>query len=257
MQANSEPRKYVFVGGHHRSGTSVLAFNIGLMNNCTAFENTGVGMDEGQFLQTVYPTDLAYGGVGFFALDQRAHLTERSNLLTAENVAKLKASWNAWWDRNKSICVEKTPANLIMTRFLQAAFENSCFIVIKRHPVAACLATQKWSRTSVQKLFEHWLRCYEIFEEDKPCLRNVYELTYEEYTENQARHHQQIAVFIGTEPPMDVVTTTDSYNKKYFDRWQQMLTSGIGKKYYQFVAAKYEPRFAHHNYSLFSVLENG
>jgi hypothetical protein len=53
QQSQSPPKKYVFVGGHHRSGTSVLAFNIGRMENCTAFENTGVGMDEGQFLQNV------------------------------------------------------------------------------------------------------------------------------------------------------------------------------------------------------------
>jgi hypothetical protein len=257
MQDQFPQRKYVFIGGHHRSGTSVLAFNIGRMENCTAFENTGVGMDEGQYLQTVYATDVEYGGVGLFAFDARAHLTETSSLLTPENVTKLKASWDEWWDQSKSICVEKTPGNMIMGRFLQAAFENSCFIVIKRHPVAACLATQKWSRTSLHSLFKHWLRCHEIFAEDKPHLRQIYELTYEDYIENQNRHHQRMAEFIGARPPVDAEPTTDSYNKKYLDRWHRMLTSGLGKKYHQFVAAQYEARFARHNYSLFAELEDG
>jgi len=257
MQTKSTQRKYVFVGGHHRSGTSVLAFNIGRMENCTAFENTGVGMDEGQHLQTVYPTDQAYGGVGLFAFDPRAHLTEGSDLLTPENVAKLKASWDKYWDQGKPICVEKTPGNMIMGRFLQAVFGNTCFIVIKRHPVAACLASQKWSRTSLHRLFKHWLRCYEIFAEDKPYLRHVYELSYEDYIDNQNLHHRQMAAFIGAGSLLDVEPITDSYKKKYLDRWRKMLTTGLGRKYYQFVAAKYEPMFARHNYSLFAELENG
>lgn len=56
--------RYVFVCGLHRSGTTMLVQNVGKFKNCTAFENTGVLMDEGQYLQDVYPTDVAFGGVG-------------------------------------------------------------------------------------------------------------------------------------------------------------------------------------------------
>ena len=59
--------------------------------------------------------------------DARAHRTENSDLLTATNVAKLKASWEKYWEADKAICVEKTPENLLMTRFLQAAFPDSYF----------------------------------------------------------------------------------------------------------------------------------
>ena len=58
--------KYVFVCGLHRSGTTVLAHNVGKLKNCTGFENTGVTMDEGQYLQDVYPREAAHGGVGKF-----------------------------------------------------------------------------------------------------------------------------------------------------------------------------------------------
>jgi hypothetical protein len=279
MKLNSVQKKYVFIGGHPRSGTTLLAFNIGRMENCTAMENTGVSMDEGQMLQTVYPDDLECGGAGRFAFDPRAHLTETSTLLTPENKAKLRASWDAWWDASKAICIEKSTGNLLKGRFLQAVFENSCFIIIKRHPVATCLAIhkwngsftkpptlfdllsfsarQKWSGFPLHRLFEHWLRCYDTFAEDKKHLREVYELTYEDYIANQNRHHQNIAAFIGAGSPEDSEPATDSYNKKYMDQWHRMLTSGVGKKYCQFVAAKYETRFARHNYSLVSEFEDG
>src|SRR5436853_6695705 len=82
--------KYVFVCGLQRSGTSVLARNIARLENCTGFKNTGVLQDEGQYLQDVYPPDRAYGGTGRFGFNPRAHLTEKSPLLTSENIDKLR-----------------------------------------------------------------------------------------------------------------------------------------------------------------------
>jgi Sulfotransferase family len=268
--------KYVFVCGLPRSGTSVFGRNVGRLENCTGLTNTSVLEDEGQFLQDVYPIASEHGGDGRFGFDPRMHLTETSDLLTRENVAKLRTNWHAYWDKSKTICVEKTPGNLLMTRFLQAAFPNSYFIIIRRHPVPVGLATQKWkiNVTSLYNLFEHWLHCHELFEEDKKYLKHVYELRYEDYVENPDRYHQEIAAFIGTrvpEPPREdkfhtvaqwgnpsglrvpegvMEGTTGAHNKKYFDRWSNLLRNSYFKNYYRYIARKYEPRFAQYGYSL-------
>jgi len=73
--ANGEEirRKYVFVGGSPRSGTSLLGRNIARLENCTGLRNTGVFEDEGQFLQDVYPTATAYGGSSRCGFDTRIH----------------------------------------------------------------------------------------------------------------------------------------------------------------------------------------
>jgi len=252
---NITDRKYVFICGLQRSGTSVLARNIGKLESCTSFKNTGVLQDEGQYLQDVYRPDGAYGGTGRYGFDPRAHLTEKSRLLTPENVARLHRSWRSYWDPAKSICVEKTPGNLIMTRFLQAAFPNSYFIVIRRHPVPVSMATQRWkvSLTPLHRLFEHWLRCYDLFEEDKMHLKRVYELSYEEYIKEPDKYHREIALFIGTRtPPASLEEVTDVHNKRYFDRWSNLLTNSSFKSYYRYIASKYEPRLARYNYSLLS-----
>ena len=191
-------------------------------------------------------------------------------------MAKIRTSWQAYWDMTKTICVEKTPGNLLMTRFLQAAFPNSYFIIVKRHPVPVGLATQKWkiNVTSLYNLFEHWLQCHSLIEEDKKYLQRVYELKYEDYVENPDKYHEEIAAFIGTrvpEAPRDgkfrTVTqwrnpsgllvpeglmeqTSGAHNKKYFDRWRRLLINSTFRSYYRYIAKKYEPHFAKYGYSL-------
>src|SRR6202040_3505531 len=112
--------RYVFVCGLPRSGTSVLGRNVGRLEKCTGLKNTGVLEDEGQYLQDVYPLASKCGGDGRFGFDPRMHLTETSGLLTPENVARIWSSWEPYWDGSKTTFVEKTPGNLLMTRFLQA-----------------------------------------------------------------------------------------------------------------------------------------
>ncbi len=261
MQKDDNGRyKYVFVCGLHRSGTTVLGRNVARLENCTALENTPRFIDEGQLLQDVYRIDTEFGGAGRFGFHPRAHLTETSDLLTPENVARLRTSWHLYWDKSKTICVEKTPGNLLMTRFLQAGFPNSYFVVIRRHPIAVSMATQgmklpgiMWNVkiTSLHRLFEHWLRCHELFEEDKKHLKHLYEFTYEDYIDNPAKCHQEIAAFIGTgDSEVGNAEITGSYNKKYFDRWSKLLTRSFFKRYYQYIARKYEPRFVKYGYSL-------
>lgn len=257
MQQNDKVKlKHVFICGLQRSGTSVLARNIGRMGDCTAFRNTGVLQDEGQYLQDVYATDHACGGTGRFGFNPRAHLTEASPLLTPENIARLKASWERYWDPGKSIRVEKTPKNLLMTRFLQSAFPNSYFVVIKRHPVAVSMANQRWKKSmaSLRSGFEHWLHCYGLYEDDKKHLERVYELRYEDYISDPARYHREIAEFVGTTfSKSDMEEVADVHNRKYLDRWRSLMTDSPFRKYYRYLAAKYEARLQTHGYSLTTI----
>jgi hypothetical protein len=268
--------KHVFVCGLPRSGTSVLGRNVARLENCSGLKNTGALEDEGEFLQDVYPLAGDCGGDGRFGFDPRMHVTEKSDLLTPNNVERLLASWSPYWDERKTIFVEKTPSNLLRMRFLQAAFPNSYFVVVRRHPVPVGIAAQKWKINVVPlyQMFKHWLQCHRLFDEDKKYLNHVYELRYEDYVENPDKYHQEIATFIGTRVPKPVKEdqfrivaqwrsrtglrvpehameeVSGVHNKKYFDRWSRLLTQSTFKSYYRYIARKYESEFAKYGYSL-------
>jgi Sulfotransferase family len=276
-------RKYVFVCGLPRSGTSLLGRNIARFEDCTGFKNTGVPEDEGQFLQDVYLTASDYGGSSRVGFDPRAHRTEKSSLLTPANVAKLKACWGKYWEADKAIRVEKTPENLLMSRFLQAAFGNCYFVVVHRHPVPVSLAGRRWkiNLTSLDTAFRHWLHCHALFEGDRKYLRRVYELRYEDYVADQDKYHKEIAAFIGTQVPEPPRKDTYRYvtqwrnptglrvpekgmekaspihNQKYLDRWHRLVIKSPFRFYYRYLARKYESEFNRYGYSLVSELPKG
>src|SRR6266496_450703 len=283
MKPDAISRKYVFVCGLPRSGTSMLGRNIARMEDCTGLKNTGVFEDEGQFLQDVYAVASEYGGSSRVGFDLRAHRTENSNLLTPANIAKLKAAWGKYWEADKGVRVEKTPENLLMTRFLQAAFADSYFIIIRRHPVPVSFAGRRWkiNLTSLDTAFKHWLHCHALFEGDRKYLKRVYELKYENYVEDQDKYHNEIAAFIGTqvpEPPTEdtyryvtqwrnptglrvpekgMEKTSPIHNQKYLDRWHKLLTESPFRIYYRYLVRKYESQFNQYGYSLISGLPNG
>jgi hypothetical protein len=105
-------------------------------------------------------------------------------------------------------------------------------------------------------------------------LKRVYELRYEDYVEHPDKYHQEIARLIGTRvpeapeedkfryvaqwanptglrvPERAMEETSRAYDKKYFDRWSDLLNNSLFKSYYRYIAVKYEPQFAKYGYSL-------
>jgi len=237
-------KKYIFVVGLHRSGTTLLADYLKQHPDISGFENTGFPMDEGQFLQTVFPLVKVYGGPGKFGFDKRSHLTEDTTLLTEENIHKLQNEWHSHWDMDKEYLLEKSPPNLLKTRFLQHIFPNAYFILIQRHPVAVSYATQKWSKTSIDSLLEHWLVCHDIFFKDKKFLKHVYCVKYEDLVTNPAAKMEDIYHYLG----LNMIDDTEIFhekvkkdiNQKYFNMWEEAYRQvGFFKKIkYKFIDLK-------------------
>ena len=223
--ASTDPGRhlFVFVGGLHRSGTSLLTRLLCTLPGTTGFRSTGVPEDEGQHLQSVFQPAKAFGGPGRFCFDENSRLDESNGMVTDENKAKLWAEWGSHWDLKCPVLVEKSPPNLVRARFLQAMFPRTAFVFIVRHPVAVALATQKWSKTSTSSLLDHWARAHRILGEDLPQLHRACMIRYEDLVSNPSRIIQQLARFLEVEqatesdegPPVDATV-----NRHYFNLWE-------------------------------------
>lgn len=214
--------QYVFICGLHRSGTSILHDILRNQPDISGFRNTGVAEDEGQHLQTVFLPARAFGGPGKFGFHDNAAMTETHPLITDHHRQKLIAEWSRYWDLSKSLLIEKSPTNIIRTRFLQAMFPGASFIVIIRHPLAVSLATIKMSKTGPMELMKHWLTVHETFNHDFPQLTKVLRISYEELIKQTPATLHRVSHFLGS----SVVSSGNfsDHNTRYFDFWKR---SGI------------------------------
>ncbi len=213
-------KQFVFIGGLHRSGTSVLHRILSEAPEISGFQNTSVPENEGQHLQQVFPTAKSLGGPGAFALHPSAHLTESSPLNTPISKANLLAAWQPHWDNTKRIYIEKSPPNLIRRRFLQALFPNALFITIIRHPLAVSLATQKWSTKTLPQLIQHWLTAHRIYRSDSSAVNQQATLSYEQLCRHPSTCLELLEKLLQTELPLN--EELHNYNQQYFDYWHKI-----------------------------------
>ena len=136
-----EGKQLIFLCGLHRSGTSLLHEIIRSHPEVSGFENTGAPEDEGQHLQSVYQPAVSFGGPGRFAFDSGSRMDESHLLATDTSAKTIFDQWWSYFDMSCQYLVEKSPPNIIRSRFLQKLFPGSKFIFILRHPLAASLLT--------------------------------------------------------------------------------------------------------------------
>jgi len=242
--------EHVFIAGLHRSGTSLLHRCLGEHPEISVMCGTGVPEDEGQHLQTVYPRASRFGGPGSFGFAPQAHLTEDSSLVTEENRLQLQREWAPYWEPGKRIQLEKTPQNLIQTRFLQAMFPASRFIVLTRHPLAVAYATRKWNHGSLYDLLRHWFHCHEVFEGDRTALQHVLLVRYEDLVDDPTNVLQRVYGFLGLPPQAPAVAVRGGVNERYFDMWRSDRSSLRSRAYTRFLMDHFEDRAAAYGYTL-------
>jgi len=232
-----DPARLVFVGGLHRSGTTLLADLLADHPDVSGLSETGVWEDEGQHLQDVYPAADRFGGPGRFAFAEAAHLSEDSPLVSERNRERLLSAWAPHWDTSRRLLVEKSPPNLIRFRFLQALFPGARFVAVIRHPVPVTYATHRFyrklhrrpQRPTIDRLLEHWVTAHEIFRRDLGSLDRVIVVRYEELTDRPADVLARVGDELGLDPrfPEPAEAVERNRSERYFAAWHRYLSQPV------------------------------
>jgi hypothetical protein len=213
--------RLVFVGGLHRSGTTLVARALASHPDVAGLTNTNTPEDEGQHLQRVYPPGDALGGPGRFALDDRAHLTEASPLISTEHRAMLLDAWEPYWDLTKPVLVEKSPPNLVRFRFLHALFPDARFVAVVRHPIPVVLATAKMAPgTSESTRLANWLAAHETFAADRAQLAHVHVVRYDDLVAEPRATLDALLAFCDLTLHPLAVDVSAGGDDRYFAEWR-------------------------------------
>ncbi|WP_410217795.1 sulfotransferase family protein, partial [Paracoccus sp. (in: a-proteobacteria)] len=178
--------RYVFVGGLHRSGTSLLARLIAAHPQVASINDAPVPENEGCYLQGAIPHTALHGRPMHFATDPDQHLIEGHPLDTLATRQRLEADWAPWFDPSRPWRVEKSPVNLTRTRLYQQLFPLSQSILILRHPEAVAAAVGKWVDAPAGVLIDHWIAAHHRLAQDIRHLHAVMILRYEDLVADPA-----------------------------------------------------------------------
>ncbi len=244
-----DDKKVIFLGGLHRSGTTVLAKVLAEHPRISGFHDTGARRDEGQHLQTVFSPANVHGGSGRFAFDPAAHLTEGH--ATGGDAERLASQWAPYWDLGRDYLLEKSPPNLIRMRYFQALFPSARFIVVVRHPLVVSLATMKWERRGLAFLLRHWLAAHERCARDAGHVRSLLVVAYERLTTEPESALAAIHGWLGLrDADPRAHTRLQGSNDRYFARWRDMRSSAARGLYARFIERRFDPAVARYGYRM-------
>ncbi len=225
-------RAPIFIVGLNKSGTSLLYLLLSRHEELSAIRSyTPAKAEIGA--ATLYMQNFALGegqkipglieklgpgeGSGQWALPKfvaRYRLTEAD--VEPGDAEHADANYRSGMIHPERRLCEKSPPNLIRTRYLQALFPDASFIAIVRNPYANVSANAK-KRTkwgSVADQATHWTNAHKIFAEDKPYLSRLMEVQYEEMVGKPAQVLGQVCDWCGV-----------AFNPRLLDR--MAIDSGV------------------------------
>lgn len=252
-------QRLLFVAGLHRSGTTAVARLLAEHPDVSGLSRTGVKEDEGQHLQHVYPAAREYGGAGRFAFREAAHLTEASPLARPETADRLWEAWSPHWDVTCDVLVEKSPPNLVMTRFLQAVFPTARFLGVVRHPAVVALSTSRWrARMSLRRLLAHWIAAHRIFVKDSGVVRHLSVVQYERLMAAPGPTLAALQAFLALSTPLSSATLQGGRSDGYRQQWLA-ISQGSTRRRRAFdrLCEEFEPQVREFGYSLRDIDEVG
>ena len=195
----ADPDKWLFVVGCYNSGTTLLAEVLGRHRSIACLP------DEGQYLTDQLLVDYTIGLPRMWV--EREDLFRMDEESTGPDVKRIRKEWASRLDKRAPVVIEKTPANMARTRWLQSNFRNAHFVCVIRNPYAVAAGIRKKAKPQhlrhgwpIELCARQWARSNEVLESDTRNLDRFMWLRYEEFAVDMPGSLRRVCEFIGVEP---------------------------------------------------------
>ncbi|MEX3314740.1 sulfotransferase [Sulfitobacter sp. PS-8MA] len=207
MTNPKRPPRYLFIGGLHRSGTSLVNRLANALPGAGGITGSAAPENEGVYLQGAIAHTAQSGRPMHFATNPAEHLTETHLLNSLETRQRLEHDWAPWFAPDLRWRIEKSPVNLTRMRLMQQLFPMAQFIVVLRHPEAVAASVASWVEAPAPALIDHWLAAQAQLAQDLPYLHAVMILRYEDIVADPSQALRRIAAFLDLPeaPPPEAV----------------------------------------------------
>jgi len=182
--------RFLWLGGLHFSGTSLMNYIINTFEDISGHTNTGSPMDEGQHLQREFPRDFHFGNT---CLNPNSHpgyhMDEHHEFATDKARACIYSEWAKYWDLSKPVLLEKTPLSLLHLRYRQWLFPGvSASIIVVRHPLYGCVihpnkrnAKNFFNEEVIESALYHWFESHKYLVSNLPELEKYAIIMFEDF----------------------------------------------------------------------------
>ena len=157
----------------------------------------------------------------YLGLREGQHLPEVHNLLFTDDRwnpdkeidwNRIKKIWNKYWDRSKSILLEKSPPNICRANNIDNAFFNSKYICLIRNPYAQIQSNIRRYNTDLKTASEKYISYLKFQKNNIETLENTLIISYEELSNHPLKTKNKICNFLPDLKDININLKFNSHN---------------------------------------------
>ena len=202
--------QYLFILSPPFCGSTLLTEILSTSKNVSC--NNNIGLREGQ------------------------HLPGAHNLLFTEDRwdpnkeidwNRIKKIWSKYWDRSKSILLEKSPPNICRANNIDKVFNNSKYICLIRDPYAQIQSNIRRYNTDIKVASEKYISYLKFQKNNIQTLEKTLIISYEELADNPSKAKEKISTFL---PLLEDININLKFNAHNMHQKKQMGITNLNQE---------------------------
>ena len=140
---------------------------------------------------------------------------------------RIKKLWSKYWDRSKSVLLEKSPPNICRAKNIDKVFGNSKYICLIRDPYAQIQSNTRRYNTDLEAAAKKYISYLKFQKNNIETLEKTLVVSYEELADNPLKTKEKISTFL---PLLDDISIDLKFNAHNMHQKKQMGITNLNQE---------------------------